>query len=133
MGTAGELALGWQAAAGIASAVPTRNSLLRERRGRAPAAAAFRGRPGWAGCGGAAHWGCVLEEVAWNFLDRRAEEKQGTYRRGRWRYFPGIADKATYVLIGSVFPTLNEFDMFTEINSRKRKSKEEEKRLLSVI
>lgn len=62
---------------------------------------------------------------AWNFLDRRAEEKQGTYHRGRWGYLPGIA-----VFTGSVFPTPNELGTFTEINSRKRKSKEEEKRVL---
>lgn len=51
--------------------------------------------------GGLAQEG-FLEEVAWDFPDRRAEERQDSFSREEWNYFPGLANRATYVLIGFV-------------------------------
>lgn len=42
-------------------------------------------------------------------LPAGAEGKQDTYPSGGWSDFPGLADKATNVLIGFAFPTMNEF------------------------
>lgn len=50
-------------------------------------------------------------------------ENWDTYH-GRQSCFPGIADKATSVLIGLVFPTMNKLGIFTEVNYNKKEKKD---------
>ena len=66
-------------------------------------------------------------EVASNFPDGRAEEKQDTYHGG-WSCFPVIADKVTPVLIRFVFPSMNKSGIFMEVNYNKKKKKERKRK-----
>lgn len=63
-------------------------------------------------------------QVALNFADGRAKEKQDTDHRGGESYFPSTADRVTSAFVGFVFPTANKVGVFTEVNYKdKRKRK----------